>query len=143
MDHVKDELQLFIKKNLKIANVNQGGQKSFISDCSFMRVEENMDKYNDIIDKIVDFNELFKCSINHIVDVWKEKLGHIERLYEIFEYRHKKLFTVNIWQDKEIVEVIKLFLAESSDEPEYRKRVEELKHIDDELTDCVQGNTIL
>lgn len=96
-----------------------------------------MEKYNEIIDKIVDFNELFKCSIEHIVEVWKDKLGHIERLYEIFDFRHKKLFSVNIWQDREIIEVIKLFLKETNDDKHYKKRVMELRQIDEELNESM------
>ena len=157
MDHVKDELQLFIKKNLKVSKVkSEGSQKSAaknksknieaeetlkINDSSFVPLDENMTKYNEIIDKIIDFYELFRCSIDHIVEVWKEKLGHIERLFDIFDFRHKKLFSVNIWQDREIVAVIKLFLSQNYKDEEYRKRIDELKNIDEELSDNMQYNT--
>jgi hypothetical protein len=141
MDHVKDELQSYIKKNLKFQRKKTDApQKSMINDSSFVPLCDNMKKYNEIIDKIIDFYELFKCSIGPIVEVWKEKLGHIERLYEIFDYRHKKLFSVNIWQDREIVDVIKLFLKQNYDDEEYRKRIEELKTIDEDLNENMQYN---
>jgi hypothetical protein len=130
MDHVKDELQSFIKNHLKSSK-----KKSMINDAPFVPISENLGKYNELIDKIIDFYELFKCSIDPIVAVWKEKLGHIDRLYEIFDFRHKKLFSVNIWQDKTIVEVIKIFLKISIDDEDYRKRIEELKGIDEDMNE--------
>lgn len=130
MDHVKDELQSFIKNNLKSSK-----KKSMINDAPFVPISENMAKYNELIDKIIDFYELFKCSIDPIVKVWKEKLGHIDRLYEIFDFRHKKLFSVNIWQDKGIVEVIKIFLKVNIDDEDYRKRIDELKTIDEDMNE--------
>ncbi len=141
MDHVKEELQLYIKKNLKCQrNKAENPQKSMINDSTFIPIEENLAQYNELIDKIIDFYELFKCSIDHIVEVWKEKLGHIEKLDEIFEIRHKKLFSVNIWQDKEIVEVIKLFFNQHNESKEYKKRTEEIKSIDEALTENNQYN---
>lgn len=135
MDHVKDELQSFIKKNLKLQK-----KKSMITDSALVPFNENMDKYNELIDKIIDFYELFKCSINHIVEVWKEKLGHIEKLYEIFEFRHKKLFSINIWQDKEILSVMQLYFNQTCEKEEYSNRVEELRKIDEDLNENNQYN---
>jgi hypothetical protein len=108
MDHVKDELQSYIKKNLKSQK-----KKSMINDLTFVNFSDNQEQYNEIIDKIIDFNDLFKSSIQSIVEVWKEKLGHIDRLYDIFELRHKKLFWINIWQDKEIMSVMRLYFEQS------------------------------
>lgn len=108
MDHVKDELQSYIKKNLKSQK-----KRSMINDLHFVSFSDNQDQYNEIIDKIIDFNDLFKSSIASIVEVWKDKLGHIDRLYDIFELRHKKLFWINIWQDKEIMSVMKLYFEQS------------------------------
>lgn len=141
MDHVKDELQLYIKKNLKShRKKSQTPQKSKINDSTFAPVNENIGEYNELIDKIIDFYELFKCSIDHIVEIWKEKLGHIEKLYEIFDFRHKKLFSVNIWQDREIMEVIKLFFSKQYENKEYKKRVKEIKSIEEALTENNQNN---
>lgn len=105
MDHVKDELQSYIKKHLKSL------KKKSINEL-FQNVSEHQKQYNEIIDKIIDFYDLFKSSISNIVEIWKEKLGHIERLYDIFEFRHKKLFAVNIWQDKEIMTIMRLYFKE-------------------------------
>lgn len=141
MEHVKDELQSYIKKNLKAQRkLKDAPQKSMINDSTFVPFASNIQKYNEIIDKIIDFYELFKCSIAQIVEVWKEKLGHIERLYDIFEFRHKKLFGVNIWQDKEIISVMRLYFNQSYDDKEYMNRVKELKNIDDDLNDNNQYN---
>jgi hypothetical protein len=141
MDHVKDELQSYIKKNLKCQRKkSEASQKSMINDSTFVPVADNLKEYNEIIDKIIDFYELFKCSIGNIVEVWKEKLGHIDRLYEIFEFRHKKLFGVNIWQDKEIIAVMRLYFSQNYDDDGYIKRVEDLKLIEDELNDNNQYN---
>ena len=91
MDHVKDELQSFIKKNLKCQRKkSEMPQKSMINDSTFVPFLGNEKLYNEVIDKIIDFYELFKCSIDNIVDVWKDKLGHIDRLHDIFDFRHKK-----------------------------------------------------
>lgn len=140
MDHVKDELQIFIKKNLKLQRKKmEGPQKSMIKDSSFIPVDENIQKYNELIDKIIDFYELFKCSIEHIEAAWKEKLGHIDRLYDIFDYRHKKLFSVNIWQDREIREVIKLFFSQNYDYESYKKRTEDINTIEQELNENLQS----
>lgn len=84
MDHVKDELQSYIKRNLKYQKKKSDGHaKSMINDLTLMPFAEKAKDYNEIIDKIIDFYELFKCSIENIVDVWKEKLGHIDKLYEV------------------------------------------------------------
>jgi hypothetical protein len=84
MDHVKDELQSYIKKNLKYQKrKSDGHSKSMINDLTLVPFSEKIKDYNEIIDKIIDFYELFKCSIDNIVDVWKEKLGHIDKLYEV------------------------------------------------------------
>lgn len=142
MDHVKEELQSFIKKHLKCQRRKTDAlQKSIINDSTFVSFSGHMKEYHDTIDKIIDFYELFKCSIESIVEVWKEKLGHIDRLYEIFEFRHKKLFGVNIWQDKEIVSVLRLYFSQNCNDEEYNKRVEELKIIDDELSENNQYNS--
>jgi len=143
MDHVKDELQSYIKKNLKFQKKKSDApQKSMINDLSFVPVSESLKHYNEIIDKIIDFYELFKCSIENIVEVWKSKLGHIDKLYEIFEFRHKKLFHVNIWQENEIISVMKLYfdLNQQCTDKEYLKRVEDLKRIDEDLCENNQCN---
>jgi len=142
MDHVKDELQSFIKKNLKSQRKKTEAQhKSMINDSTFVPYSTHVKEYNEVIDKIIDFYDLFKSSINQIVEVWKEKLGHIDRLYDIFEFRHKKLFGVNIWQDKEIIGVMKLYYNQNCDDESYIKRVEDLKIIDDELSENNQYNS--
>lgn len=111
-----------------------------INDSSFLPIDnETLGKYNELIDKIIDFYELFKCSIEHIEAAWKEKLGHIDRLYDIFDYRHKKLFSINIWQDREIWEVIKLFFENERDDESFKKRGEDIQCIEKELNDNLQS----
>lgn len=141
MDHVKDELQIYIKKNLKCQRKKaEVSQKSMINDSSFKPLDnETLPLFNDLIDKIIDFYELFKCSIEHIEAAWKEKLGHIDRLYDIFDYRHKKLFSINIWQDREIREVIKLFFEYNYEEESFKKRSEEIRTIEQELNENLQS----
>lgn len=130
MDHVKDELQSYIKKNLKSQT-----RRSMINDLTFVKFSEHQEQYNEIIDKIIDFYELFKCSIGNIVEVWKEKLGHINRLYDIFEYRHKKEFGLNIWEDKEIVSVMRLYFEQSKKDSEHNKRIQKLKEIEEDISE--------
>ena len=124
MDHVKDELQSYIKKNLKSQK-----KKSMINDLPFIPFTDNQQSYNEIIDKIIDFYELFKSSITNIVEVWREKLNHIEKLYDIFEYRHKRLFSLNIWQDKEIMDTMRLYFDQSTSYDNISKSIKFYKHL--------------
>ena len=124
MDHVKDELQSYIKKNLKSQK-----KKSMINDLPFIPFTDNQQSYNEIIDKIIDFYELFKSSITNIVEVWREKLNHIEKLYDIFEYRHKRLFSLNIWQDKEIMDTMRLYFDQSTSYDNISKSIKFYKYL--------------
>lgn len=92
MDHVKDELHSYITKHLKCQRKikSELSHKSIINDCMFISFLGHEKLYDDVIDKVIDFYELFKCSVDSIVDVWKEKLGHIDKLHLIFDFRHKK-----------------------------------------------------
>lgn len=46
-----------------------------------------------------------------------------------------KLFGVNIWQDREIITVMRLYFSQNYDEDGYLKRVEDLQQIERELSD--------
>lgn len=139
MDHVKDELQSYIKKNLKChRKKSEAAQKSMINNPTFVPFHENVKEYTEIIDKIIDFYDLFHCSIDNIVDVWRDKLGHIQRLPEIFDYRHKKLFSSHIWQDKEIFSVIELYFKQNYNDDKFREKLNKLSDIGEKLSESME-----
>jgi len=47
---------------------------------------DNFKQFSDVVSTVVDFYKLFERSNKSIIDVWHEKLSHIDNLDVILDY---------------------------------------------------------
>lgn len=97
---------------------------------------DNFRQFSEVISTVVDFYRLFEKSNQSIIDVWQEKLSHIENLELTLDYQHKINFYHRIWKDEQIYEVLKTFSKATVDTSfleEKNWKMTELGEIDNQL----------